>query len=77
MIDPALQRVVRENVNQDPEDISVEYQNDGLTSRNHVISSGDEKYVVRISSILGGELGIKMQAELQRHAGHIGDRHRP
>jgi thiamine kinase-like enzyme len=62
-MDNDLYKIIREKLNWDMDKISVEYQNDGLTNRNYVISNGGEKYAVRISVINSGELGINRHAE--------------
>lgn len=58
-----LNKVITENLNWDLSDISIEYQKDGLTNQNYIISSENVKYAVRISGENSYGLGINRNAE--------------
>lgn len=54
---------LKEELNRDTADVLIEYQNDGLTNQNFIISSGNKKYVIRIGGKNSAVLGINRYAE--------------
>lgn len=60
----ALRKLVREQLDCDPESVSAEFQESGLTNENYIIAKGQEKYVVRMAGVASGLLGINRAAEL-------------
>lgn len=58
-----LSKLIKEELNRDTADVLIEYQNDGLTNQNFIISSGNKKYVIRIGGKNSAVLGINRYAE--------------
>lgn len=55
--------LVKSKLNIDASELTIEYQDSGLTNSNYFVSSGTQKFVVRISGEKSGELGINRNAE--------------
>jgi thiamine kinase-like enzyme len=59
-----ISNLIKDNLNWEISDISIEYQKDGLTNQNYIISKDNIKYAIRISGKNSYKLGINRYAEL-------------
>ncbi|OMF23968.1 choline/ethanolamine kinase family protein [Paenibacillus sp. FSL H8-0259] len=60
----AMKQIIEEKLKWDIADTTIEYQQDGLTNQNYIITNGIRKLALRISGGNADRLGIKREAEL-------------
>lgn len=58
-----LEKIIKEGLGWDVSDISMEFQEDGLTNENYIITKNSVQYAVRIAGTNSRELGIDRRAE--------------
>lgn len=59
-----MRRIIVEELQWEPADTSVVYQQDGLTNQNYILSKGTRKLALRLSGAGSERLGIRREAEL-------------
>lgn len=60
----AMKQIIEEELQWDIADTAIEYQQDGLTNQNYIITNGIRKLALRISGGNADRLGISREAEL-------------
>lgn len=59
-----MKQIIQDKLQWNIGDTSIEYQQDGLTNQNYIISNGGKKLALRISGSNADILGIRREAEL-------------